>query len=64
MQVAIDHGWCDTSSDKSFIWQIVYVIPISEGSLNRLWLFYGTIAPSIKEWPKRKLNKLLDSMTL
>ncbi len=55
MQVAIDHGWYDPKSGRPFIWQEAYSPPITEGSLNRLWLIYSTVAPSLKEWPQRKL---------
>ena len=64
MQVAIDHGWYDPANGKPFIWQEAYAPSIGEGSLNRLWLFYSTIAPNFKEWPKRKLTRPLDSRTL
>jgi dipeptidase len=55
IQVAIDHGWYNPKSGKPFIWQEAYAPSISEGSLNRLWLIYSTAAPSLKEWPRRKL---------
>jgi len=55
-QEAIDRGWYDPKSGKPFIWQEAYVPPISEGSLNRLWLVYSTLAPSLKEWPKRRID--------
>jgi dipeptidase len=55
IQVAVDHDWYDPKSGKPFIWQEAYAPPISEGSLNRLWLIYSTVAPSLKEWPRRKL---------
>jgi len=56
MQEAIDRGWYDPKAGKPFIWQEAYAPPISEGSLNRLWLIYSTLAPSLKEWPKRRLD--------
>jgi dipeptidase len=54
MQVAIDHGWYDPKSGRPFIWQEAYAPTIGEGSLNRLWLVYSTLAPSLKEWPRRR----------
>lgn len=56
MQEAIDRGWYDPASGDPFIWQEAYAPPITEGSLNRLWLIYSTLAPARKDWPKRKLE--------
>ena len=55
-QEAIDRGWYDPKSGRPFIWQEAYTPPISEGSLNRLWLVYSTLAPSLKDWPKRRVD--------
>lgn len=55
MQVAIDHGWYDPASGKPFIWQEAYSPILREWGLRRLWLFYSTVAPSLKEWSKKKL---------
>lgn len=55
-QEAIDRGWYDPDSGNPFIWQEAYAPPIKEGNLSRLWLIYSTIAPSLKDWPKRKLQ--------
>ncbi len=55
-QEAIDRGWYDPKSGKPFIWQDAYTPPISEGSLNRLWLVYSTLAPSLKDWPNRRID--------
>lgn len=63
-QVAIDNGWYDPASGEPFIWQEAYAPPISEGSLNRLWLFFSTISPNLKEWPRRKLTNPTDSRTM
>jgi dipeptidase len=63
-QVAIDKGWYDPASGASFIWQEAYAPPIGEGSLNRVWLFFSTISPNLKEWPRRKLVNPTDSRTL
>jgi len=63
-QVAIDKGWYNPASGAPFIWQEAYAPPITEGSLNRLWLFFSTISPNLKEWPKRKLTDPTDSMTM
>ena len=56
MQEAIDRGWYDPKSGRPFIWQEAYAPPISEGSLNRLWLIYSTLAPSLKAWPDRRID--------
>ena len=56
MQVAIDHGWYDPASGKPFIWQEAYSPILREWGLSRLWLFYSTVAPSLKEWPRKKLT--------
>ena len=56
MKVAIDKGWYDPKSGKPFIWQEAYAPPVTEGSLNRLWLIYSTVAPSFKKWPDRSLK--------
>jgi dipeptidase len=55
-QEAIDRGWYDPRSGKPFIWQEAYAPPVSEGSLSRLWLVHSTLAPSLKDWPRRKLS--------
>ncbi|MBP1636297.1 MAG: peptidase [Acidobacteria bacterium] len=56
MQEAIDRGWYDPKGGKPFVWQEAYAPPIGEGSLNRLWLIYSTLAPSLKKWPDRRLD--------
>jgi dipeptidase len=53
---AVARGWYDPKSGRPFIWQEAYAPPITEGSLNRLWLVYSTLAPSLKAWPRRTLN--------
>ncbi len=55
-QEAIDRGWYDPRGGKPFIWQEAYTPPITEGSLNRLWLVYSTLAPSLKDWPERRVD--------
>jgi dipeptidase len=58
MQVAIDNGWFDPEGDRPFVWQEAYSPPTTgEWAINRLWLFYSTVAPTLKEWPDRKLDK-------
>ncbi len=58
MQVAIDNGWYDPQAGRPFVWQDAYSPPATgEWAINRLWLFYSTVAPSLKEWPDRKLDK-------
>ena len=54
-QVAIDHGWYDPESGKPFVWQEVYSPVPREWATSRFWLFYTTMAPSLKKWPKRDL---------
>jgi len=56
MSEAVERGWYDPKSGRPFIWQEAYAPPITEGSLNRLWLIYSTLAPSLKPWPKRTLG--------
>jgi len=61
MQVAIDNGWFDPDGGWPFVWQDAYAPPVTgEWAINRLWLFYSTVAPSLKEWPDRKLEKPFD----
>ncbi|MFC2164157.1 dipeptidase [Acidobacteriota bacterium] len=60
-QVAIDYGWYDPDSGKPFIWREVYAPIPKEFAISRLWLFYTTYSPSLKEWPKRKLTTLFSS---
>ncbi|MFC1725998.1 dipeptidase, partial [candidate division KSB1 bacterium] len=55
MQVAVDHGWYDPDSGEPFIWQKVYSPQPREWAMSRFWLFYTTVAPSLKEWPNKKL---------
>ncbi len=57
-QVAIDHGWYDPDSGQPFVWQDAYASPVTaEWAISRLWLFYSTVAPSLREWPDRKLEE-------
>jgi len=56
MQEAVDRGWYDPKDGKAFIWQEAYAPPIQEGSLSRLWLIYSAVAPSLKAWPRRRLQ--------
>ncbi|HUU37144.1 MAG TPA: C69 family dipeptidase, partial [Candidatus Desulfaltia sp.] len=56
LQEAIDRGWHDPASGRPFIWQEAYAPPVQEGSLSRLWLIYSTVAPSFKEWPRRRIE--------
>ncbi|MBN2205950.1 MAG: C69 family dipeptidase, partial [Candidatus Aminicenantes bacterium] len=64
MQEAVDRGWYDPEAGRPFIWQEVYSPPIREGSLSRLWLITSTIAPSLKDWPKRALRDAAGPGTL
>ena len=57
MQLAIDHGWYDPQGGRPFVWQDAYSPPVTgEWAIGRLWLFYSTVAPSLKEWPDRSLD--------
>jgi dipeptidase len=56
MKEAVDRGWYDPKSGQPFIWEEAYSPRIEEGSLSRMWLVYSTIAPSLKDWPKRDLS--------
>jgi len=56
MQVAIDHSWYDPASGKPFIWQEAYSPLPREWAMGRLWLFYSTVAPSLKKWPDKQLS--------
>ena len=61
MQVAIDNGWYDPEAGRPFVWQDAYPPPTTgEWAINRLWLFYSTVAPSLKEWPDRSLKNPFD----
>lgn len=63
-QEAIDRGWYDPESGFPFIWQEAYAPPIREGSLSRLYVIYSTLAPNLKEWPRRKISSPTDSATM
>ncbi len=56
MQEAIDRGWYDPKSGRPFIWQEAYAPPIREGNLSRMWLIYSSVAPSFKNWPRRRMD--------
>jgi len=56
MQFAIDQGWYDPNAGKPFIWQEVYAPTPREWAVGRLWLFFSTFAPNLKDWPDRKLR--------
>lgn len=59
-QEAIDRGWYDPGSGKSFIWQEVYSPIPREWAASRFWLFHHTFAPNGingKKWPDKTLNK-------
>jgi dipeptidase len=57
MQVAIDNGWYDPQDGCPFVWQDAYSPPVTgEWAINRLWLFYSTVAPSLTQWPDRSLD--------
>lgn len=58
--VAIEHGWYDPEGNQPFIWQEVYSPLPREWALSRFWLFFSTFAPSLKQWPKRWIEKPYD----
>jgi dipeptidase len=56
MQEAIDRGWYDPAGGQPFVWQEAYAPPIREGNLSRMWLIFSTLAPSLKDWPRRRME--------
>jgi len=64
MKEAVDRGWYDPKGGKPFIWAEAYAPPAREGNLSRMWLIYGTIAPSLKAWPRRGLSDAAGPGTL
>jgi dipeptidase len=56
MQFAIDHGWYDPNGSMPFIWQEVYAPQPREWAMGRLWLFYSTVAPNLKDWPDKNMR--------
>jgi dipeptidase len=56
IQEAVDRGWYDPHSGRPFVWQEAYAPQIKEGNLSRLWLIYSSVAPSLKAWPRRRIN--------
>ena len=56
IQEAIDRGWYDSSSSKSFNWQDVYAPLTQEFATSRFWLFYSTFTPGLYPWPDRKMS--------
>ena len=55
-QVAIDHGWWDPNGSMPFVWQKAYAPEPREWAMSRFWLFYSTVAPSLKDWPDKSLT--------
>jgi len=64
MKEAVDRGWHDPKSGRPFIWQEAYAPAIREGNLSRMWLITGTLAPTLKAWPKRGLTDAAGPGTL
>lgn len=56
MQEAIDRGWYEPASGKTFIWQETYAPLPAEYATGRFWLFYHTFAPNYRQWPDRLLH--------
>ncbi|MFO7880225.1 MAG: C69 family dipeptidase [Bacteroidales bacterium] len=59
-QFAIEKGWYSPEQGK-FNWQKTYSPIPREWATGRFWLFYSTIAPNLKNWPKRGLNSPYDT---
>jgi dipeptidase len=55
-QFAVDHGWYDPEGSMPFVWQDIYAPTPREWATSRLWLFYSTYAPSLRQWPERSLK--------
>jgi dipeptidase len=55
LKEAVDRGWYDPKGGRPFVWQEAYAPAIMEGNLSRMWLVASTLAPSLKDWPKRAL---------
>ena len=55
-QEAIDRGWYNPASGKSFVWQETYAPLPEEYATSRFWLFYQTFTPNLKKWPDRFLD--------
>jgi len=55
LKEAVDRGWYDPKGGRPFVWQEAYAPAIMEGNLSRMWLVTSTLAPSLKDWPKRAL---------
>jgi dipeptidase len=64
MTEAVDRGWYDPKSGRPFIWQEAYAPPVREGNISRMWLITGSLAPSLKAWPKRALADAAGPATL
>jgi dipeptidase len=64
LREAVDRGWYDPKSGRPFIWEEAYSPPIEEGSLSRMWLISSTVAPSLKEWPRRAQSGTVGPRTL
>ena len=56
-QEAVDRGWYQPASGKTFVWQEIYAPLAQEYATSRFWLFYSTFMPNLKQWPDRKLNQ-------
>lgn len=56
MQAAVERGWYDPASGKPFCWQEAYTPLPREWATGRFWLFYSTVAPNFRAWPKRQLS--------
>lgn len=53
---AVARGWYDPESGEPFVWQKVYAPQPREWAVGRLWLFYSTFAPGLRDWPDKALR--------
>lgn len=64
---AVERGWFDPAKGRAFDWQAAYIPLPREWAISRLWLFYSTVAPSLRAWPDRSVGadryKTLDGYT-
>lgn len=64
---AVERGWFDPAQGRAFDWQAAYIPLPREWAISRLWLFYSTVAPSLRAWPDRSVGtdryKTLDGYT-
>jgi len=64
MSEAVSRGWYDPKGGRPFIWQEAYAPPIEEGMLSRIWLVTSSLAPHLKDWPRRSVTDAAGPRTL